>query len=511
MKSKLKEIICKNKKNIVLFTIIFIILCLIYGKWFNEHYEIDNYVIDNIGYNNYIQNYFLNSGRIMSSILLKIGDILNISDAKFNLINMAVSIIILSITTVYLKNIIERYKKSQTKFEEIIISLISFVTINNFFTISLMYFTESSILVLSILLFIMAADILIQNKNKAILKSLILLIIGIFSYQGTLSIFIAFALLFSILKNENNTKTIVKDFIKIIILSIICIGINYAVMKLLEQITNNSKIGRLSSITQIPDNINLIITKTGEILFYNLGFFNQGVFITILGLITTLILIHAYIEKKENSFIKRYFFIAIYFIICSTIIFIFTRDSFYTGRMRIVLGTLIGVLFIYTYIETNIFNYSKQNKINKTNKNEKLSKIIYVIIGLILISYLGITVFNYEVNINELIEVNRLDRQNSELILNKIYEYEEKNNTEIKNVYEVLIRYKMNLGYYEGTNMHSAAIKTYDSSSAIICKKLNRKLNKSVIEETKEENIDIFRNNGYIIVEDSLYLPVYVW
>lgn len=513
MKDNIKVFIKKHKKDFVIFICVFIVLCLIYCNWFNKHYEIDNYVIENIGYNNYANNYFANSGRLMSSMFLKIGDILNINATQYNIFSLFLAIVILSITTVYLKKIIEKYKKCKTIFEEIILTIISFVTINNFFTISLMYFLESPILILSMLLFIMAADILIENKKKAILKSLILVTIGIFCYQATLSLFIAFAFLFSILKNTNKnkrenknnsiTKNIIKDFAKTILISIIAIGINFVIMKLIEIITTNSKIGRLSSITQIPENIINIITSLGEILYYNLGFYNEGLLLIILLLITIIVNIYVFKTKCENGVIKKYFAIMLYFIICSNIIFLFTRDSFYTGRMRIVLGSLIGVLFIYLYVVTNIFEYKKQSK--------KFEKIISATMILILASYLATTIYNYEININELLEVNKIDNKNADSLLENIYEYEKENDTKIENIYEVLIQDKVGLGYYEGTSMHPSALKTYDSASSIISKKLNRELKRTVIEEKDNKSIDIFMKNGYIILENNLFLPIYVW
>lgn len=122
-----------------------------------------------------------------------------------------------------------------TKIQELIVWIISYTIIFNFIMVELMYFTESCIIVASILFYLLAARFFI---NKKYIPSLIFLLIGVFCYQGTLGFFAVCSFLFSICKNGKITKKTLIDLLKIILLAIITAIINLAFIKLISVICN---------------------------------------------------------------------------------------------------------------------------------------------------------------------------------------------------------------------------------------------------------------------------------
>ena len=70
---------------------------------------------------------------------------------------------------------------------------------------------------ISVLLFIKAADILVEKNNKYLLKSGVLTILGVLAYQGTIGLFFTYVVLFSILKNDKNIKQISISYNRVIV------------------------------------------------------------------------------------------------------------------------------------------------------------------------------------------------------------------------------------------------------------------------------------------------------
>lgn len=58
-----------NKKNILTFSIIFIITCIIFFPFLEGHYATDTYNVANVGYQNYAIKWSLNDGRIFMFLI----------------------------------------------------------------------------------------------------------------------------------------------------------------------------------------------------------------------------------------------------------------------------------------------------------------------------------------------------------------------------------------------------------------------------------------------------------
>ena len=168
---KIKRYLEKNKTNILEFVIILAITLIIFIPFLIGHYATDTYNIANIGYKNYAINWSLNDGRIFMAIIGLIADKINISIETYVFVTLFSALIISCISVCVLKKVIEKYKKPKNILQNIILVSISYVTIFNFMYLEDMYFVESVVMATSVLLYEIAADILITKNKNYIIKS----------------------------------------------------------------------------------------------------------------------------------------------------------------------------------------------------------------------------------------------------------------------------------------------------------------------------------------------------
>ena len=128
---------------------------------------------------------------------------------------LSLAILVSCFTVIKLKNIMFQYTKLKNFYLEVIALVISYITIFNFMYIENLYFAECFVMALSILLFTLAANILINRQKNSMLVAAILVTLGVLCYQGTISFFIALSFVLSILNNKNDWKQIVADLLKV--------------------------------------------------------------------------------------------------------------------------------------------------------------------------------------------------------------------------------------------------------------------------------------------------------
>ena len=183
--------VLKNKKDLIIFLIIFVITLIIFIPFLKVHYSTDSYGIANVGYKAYIINNSLRDGRIIMSVIGYIAELTNISIDSSIIILTILALITSCISVLLLKNIILEYKKTNTNIIEIFVTIISYFTIFNFLFIENMLYVECFVMSLSILFYLMAAKILTNKNDKYyLIKTMIFVSLGILSYQGTISMFL---------------------------------------------------------------------------------------------------------------------------------------------------------------------------------------------------------------------------------------------------------------------------------------------------------------------------------
>ena len=306
----------KDKDKTIFFIISIILSCLVLCYFLTGYYSIDTERIYSQGYTDYaIKDAYIRDGRWISALIFFIVGIFNPTIKTMYIINIIIAIIILSISVVQLYDIIKRYKKNINNKSKIIIFIISYAYIFNFFIIDILQYIDSFIISMSILLFILAIKkIIIEKKLKL---GFILTLIGVICYQGTIPVYIATAILVTILEN----KKINKEFFKIILPSAISIiisaSISLIIVKLVPIITNMPVTNRIVE-KDFLVNIKTNLMKMNGIFFESFYLFPKYACISISILLLAISIISG-IKKKDINFIINILFIFIFYILSTFI------------------------------------------------------------------------------------------------------------------------------------------------------------------------------------------------
>ena len=479
----------------------FIITSIIFLPLLTGHYASDSYNIYNIGYYDYATRYSLNDGRVFMAILGLIANKINISIDVYIFITLFCALIISNITIMVLNKIIKKYKEQKNIFQEIIVIIISYITVFNFMYLENMYFVECVVMAVSILLFIISANILVEKNNKYFIKSTILTILGVMFYQGTIGMFFTFVCLFTILKNKNNVKRIIIDFIQSGVVAAIGVLVDLIIVKIVGYFLNMNQV-RYGSLSNIFKNTKFILSELPSILKENFHLFPTNALYIFLSILTVIAII--YLSKnisKTNNIIYKYILIIFVAIASSFVIHLTTLASFYTGRLKNPLGALVGIIFILFYVETDLFE----------NKN-KLSKVTIIT----LLAYTIINIFNYENIMLQHKETNRLEKQEMQKMKEYIEQYEEETGIKVTKIVKIPIYKNSDKGYFANIKNKSIfthnSIRVYWAAEGIV--NLYTKRDLKSVNITKEQ-YDYYTDNqndqrGYECIDDILYLNTYI-
>lgn len=490
-----------NKKDVIIYIITFVITCVIFLPLLTGHYATDSYNIYNIGYHDYAIKYSLNDGRIFMAILGLIASKINISIDAYIFITLFCAILISNVTVMVLNKIIKKYKQPKNIFQEIIIIIISYITVFNFMYLENMYFVECIVMAASVLLFIISANILVEKGNKYFIKSLILTIMGIMFYQGTIGMLFAFVFLFTILKNKNNIKQIIIDFVQSGIVAAIAVLVDLLIVKIVGNILDMDQ-SRYGSLSNIPKNIGYIISTLPTIMKNNCGLFPKNALFIFLSILTIIVIMYqAKNIKKGDNTIYKYLAILFITIASSCVIHLMTLASFNTGRLKNPLGALVGIIFIFLYVETDF----SENK-------GKLSKFTL----LTLMAFTIINIFNYENIILQHKETNRLEKEDVQKLDEYISQYEEDTGIKVTKITKRPVYRSTSKGYFTSIKNRSVfahnSMRVYWASDGII--NLYTKRNLETVEVTKEEKQNYEQNKdkerGYECIGDTLYVDTYI-
>ncbi len=486
----------EKNKSIIKNVVTVIIILLIYSPLLMGHYSTDTYRLIEMGYGKYSIEYSLNDGRIFMYIIGQIAEKININIDTYVIILTFAAVIISYICIILLEKILKKYKNKE---KIIIVILISYVTIMNFMYLENLYFTECIVMAISIMAYILAADWL--NEEKNIIKVFLLVLLGVFCYQGTINVFITFYLLFALIKNKKIDKTIIKNMCIVLGISLISILINMIQIKICGKIYGLEQT-RTGNINEILFNIIYIIINIGEILIQTSGLFPRYVFLMFLVAIIFAIAIWDKTKNGGFSNLLNILLLTICAIVSSVIINFVSLSSFGLGRMLFSVGALIGIIYIYIYCATDVL--------------DKKSIFKYVLISL-LIMYFAINVYN---TLDILIthrEANKLDKQEAIQANRYIDEYEAKSGIKVKYIavtYDNDITWKYKEIKDKSLYTHRALMIWWCNVQTINYfgnRKLEKiPMNQKVYNENfKEKNWDSLCEEQFVFVGDTLYYCVY--
>lgn len=493
----MKKLIISNKREIITFIIIFIITLIIFIPFLQKHYATDSYNTLSMGYKEYAINYSLNDGRVFMALIGYIADLLKMPFDIYIIILTIMALFVSCISVISLKKYILEIKKSKNLFSEIFVIIISYFTVFNFMYIENMHFIECFVMSLSILLYIFAAKKIVEKDNHYLIKASVFLILGIFCYQGTISMYLVSLFLFSLLKDRKYNECI-KNLIKGVLILVCGIILQFIIISCSGKIFNIQQ-ERLSGFYGILTNIIYSIYYLKDILI-NTGYvYTKYLFLFFLSMIELLIFLKVYKEKLGVEVLINIFFITLLSIFSGISVSFISLTGFYSARIRFSIGAMIGFLIIYLYCKTDIA--------------DKYKKINLLIISVFVIYAVSI-VTNYISIMNNVLKVNLQDKCQAIEISNYIENYEKDNGISVNKL--VVFPGKLNEeGYYEnlkyrGSAMSWCAIKTYWSIKGIIEMYSNKHF---IMVEPDENKLKYYlsnENKDYMCIEDTLYVAYYV-
>ena len=144
-----------NKKDVLIFNIMFLITIIIFYNFVTMHYATDTYNIINMGYKEYAIKYLLNDGRPIMCFISLIANFLNLPIQVYIITLTIIALLISCISVMVVKKTIKKFLKIENKKNEIFLLLASYVTIFNFAYLDNLYFAECAVMAVSILLQLM--------------------------------------------------------------------------------------------------------------------------------------------------------------------------------------------------------------------------------------------------------------------------------------------------------------------------------------------------------------------
>lgn len=404
-----------NKKDIIIYLILVLIVSIMCYPYLTMHYSTDDYTIIGDGYNKYGIETFLNAGRIFSSGITLLAGSLDLPINIFVQSLFYIGILISCLCVMEIRKCIIKIKPESNIKETILIIAISFCTIFNFMYLENMYFVEIPIMAMGILLFIKSSENLVDEKYS---KSLIYLLFGELCYQGTINFFITFTFILLIIKYRKINKQLISKMIVAVFFCLIVVIINIIQIKICGKIFD-LKQDRLGSLKSIPNNIVYIITHLYVIIVNSSDLFPKYIFVSFLVVTYIIIFIDDLKNVKEYSNSFNVLMLFIVATVSSVAINVISLSSFGLGRMVFSVGALIGLIFMYVYCCTNIFNDAS---------------ILKNILICDLIIYTALNFVNYTNSMFNNKLANELDKQEALKINEYILEYEKNSNQNIEKI-----------------------------------------------------------------------------
>lgn len=499
----------KENKDIIIFVLIFIFTLIIFKGYISMHYATDTYNIMNIGYTKYAINNSFIDGRIFAGLFEIFADFINIP-INILVVGFTIAALFIScIAVIILKNMIIDLKKTDNKFLETIAIIISHITIFNFMYVENLYFIESMVMSISILMYILAIREIIKKDKHYYFKSLLFAIIATFSYQGTISLFLVYGFVFAIAKHKENKKEIIKDLAIILLIALISFIVNFIQIKITTQILGieQQRLGGIENILNYTKHVctNFTGMIINDIIINCCGLFPRTLMVYFIIGILVIDMIYEMKYKDENIVIKI-IGILVVAILVTTAMSIISLASYDTGRIHNQIGALVGLIYICMFCNSDIFIRNK---------------LIKIIITSILLIYTIVTMTNTIVLLIQHKEVNKLEKEQCIGLEKYIEEYEQKNNTKVTEA-KYFKYFNKTSGFF--SSISNKSVLTYNgvactwSSIGTINFYTNRnfensKLNISENEEIFQEYLQL-KNDGYdnnfVIINNILYYTVFI-
>lgn len=481
------------KREVWIFLIVFVLALLMCMAFLQPHYTHDTYYIEVNGYAKYTAMNFLPEGRPITGLVMILAELINIDIEVLGVISFVIAIAFLSLSVVLLYKIMTKDNKNKNISNQVITLLVSFLIIFNYLMIEHIYFLESSIMSLGILLSVYACKVITNNEKYKYFKSYLILLLAVFCYQGSIAIFPMIILTYFAIVEKCDWKTYIKLIIKLMLIYGSLMLINIMVTRFLFNGTR-FEIGTISvTLTDIIATAkNLVVNSLNVLLPY--------MHIVIIALTLVILCVSKNSYPNKIQIITRYFIVVLASIaICLTPAVVMSSLEL-QPRTCIAFGATIGISF---WFMLDILENGYHKKVLKWT--------IFSIICIV--SILNIAL--YFIITHQHIRLNQLDKEILNKVSEKIEQYEAENNITIT---RLAIAYDRNTKEYEDWVIKTAAYNIRATASWTARYAIEDYTKKDFIHIYPDKEVaisflnkdwDEFSEEQIYIVGDTLYFCVY--
>lgn len=481
----------KIKREVWMFLIVFVLALLMCMAFLQPHYTHDTYYIEVNGYAKYTAMNFLPEGRPITGLVMILAELINIDIEVLGVISFVIAIAFLSLSVVLLYKIMTKENKNISN--QVITLLVSFLIIFNYLMIEHIYFLESSIMSLGILLSVYACKVFTNNEKYRYLKSYLLLLVAVFCYQGSIAIFPMIILTYYAIVEKYDWKTYLKLIIKLMLIYGSLMLLNMMFSKFLFNGTR-FEMGAVSITLSnlITTAKNLVVDSLNVLLPY------MHIGILVITLIILCIAKNSYHNKIQS--ITKYLIIILGAIAICLMPAVVGSSLELQPRTCIAFGATIGISFWFM-LDILENGYHKKS----------LKWIIFSMICIV--SILNIAL--YFIITHQHIRLNQLDRDILNKVSEKIVQYEEDNGITIT---KLAIVYDKNTKEYEDWVIKTPAYNIRGTASWAARYAIENYTKKDLIHIYPDKEVAIsflnkdweeFSEEQIYMVNDTLYFCVY--
>lgn len=409
----------------ILFLLFFILGIIINLPSLIPSYSMDGYCTLCTSFKTYAL-FFVQAGRFLTALSYLIIYYLNISPNIVSTFSIILSCIFLSISAILIYKQISKFFNNDI-YSKILILICSFVICYNPLMIECLIFEESFALTLAFLIAILSANKVYSSDKFSVLKSISLLLLSSFLYQGMLCIYIPYLFLLSILNKKNydivkNIKDNLKLYIKGFFSYASALVFSFVLLKIILKVFNltSQKFGELNILTNIKSIIGMVIGTYNK--YYNYIDAKYYNFFILLLIILAFGLCFKNCKKEYSKII--YVFVLI--ILCFGCTYVpnlamNSLENYSAARMSASIEATFGLVMLMI-----------AKFVNDDNSIKKYFMIVLIIISTIFAIY-NCTLY-YKNSYYGLIRYNN-DKEYSLTVKNKINEYEKASDNNIDTIY----------------------------------------------------------------------------
>ena len=492
MVKKMNNWLNQHRHELFVWAIFTGIIAIVYSTFFMDHYAVDTYYLEAHGYVNNAMNPFFKDGRLMETLFLIVMRVLHIPFYGMKIISWIWGVVSLSAACYLMYTLLNKFiKKTWINY------ILSFGIVVNIFVLEYFMFPElTGDMCYGILMTVSASVLLLKYfecKNwKYILSAIICACIASICYQGVLSLLVLIPIIFTKKYSHN-----IKEFIQ----KNLWIALVYGSGAFFTLII--SKINGASRLTETPnylETLKTIIDGAKDLLINTGNFLPKYSYLILILIALVFVLIRCFQSKDkcQNVFFLIYLIGALLIVPIVPHMLLNASLVWLVPRSMLGYGMIVPFLFLFSAL---YFPSKKGNDI----------LICIVMVVLFILQYHGILVMAKSRMIT-----NAMDMTEAKAIANMVYQYEQKNQTQVTKIVEYqdqMVRY----GYENTIISGDVVMRTMTSSWAsqdMLELVLKRTFNPGkedlkIKKECASKNEDYFNSSQVKIKGDTLHICIY--